>query len=60
MPGEEYSIADLAHCVAEQFGIPKVTFDTTKADGQFKKTMSNAGLKALIPNFEFTSLRRGV
>ena len=44
VPANEYSISDLAHCVADEFGIHKVTFDATKADGQFKKTMSNAGL----------------
>jgi len=35
-------------------------FDTSKADGQHRKHMSNAGLRALLPNFEFTSLTDGI
>ena len=31
-----------------------VKFDTSKSDGQFKKTASNAKLKSLYPDFEFT------
>ena len=34
-----------------------VVFDTTKADGQFKKTASNAKLRSLRPDFEFTPMR---
>jgi len=33
VPSEEYSIKQLASCVAEEFGIEDIHFDTTKADG---------------------------
>lgn len=33
-----------------------IVFDTTKSDGQYKKTASNKKLKALYPGFEFTPI----
>ncbi|KFQ19115.1 GDP-L-fucose synthase, partial [Merops nubicus] len=35
-------------------------FDTTKADGQFKKTASNAKLQRHLPTFQFTPFRQAV
>lgn len=32
----------------------EIVFDTTKADGQYKKTASNAKLRSLYPDFTFT------
>lgn len=34
-------------------------FDTSKADGQFKKTASNAKLRRYLPGFQFTPFRQG-
>jgi hypothetical protein len=34
-------------------------FDTSKADGQFKKTASNAKLRSLLPDFRFTPIDQG-
>lgn len=34
-------------------------FDTSKADGQFKKTASCKKLRNVYPQFEFTSLAKG-
>ncbi len=34
----------------------EVRFDTTKADGQFKKTASNAKLRRYLPGFKFTNI----
>ena len=34
-------------------------FDTSKADGQFKKTASCAKLRRVYPEFEFTPLKKG-
>jgi len=34
-------------------------FDTTKADGQFKKTASNAKLRRYLPGFQFTPFQQG-
>jgi len=34
-------------------------YDTTKADGQFKKTASNAKLRTYLPDFKFTPIKKG-
>lgn len=34
----------------------EVRFDTTKADGQFKKTASNTKLRRYLPGFRFTNI----
>lgn len=34
----------------------KVVFDTSKSDGQFKKTADNSKLMALYPEFKFTPI----
>lgn len=50
----EVSIATLAESIAKAFDFKgKITFDSTKADGQFKKTASNQKLRKLLPQFEF-------
>lgn len=33
-----------------------IVFDTSKSDGQFKKTASNKKLKELYPDFKFTPI----
>uniref|UniRef100_A0A182RTC6 GDP-L-fucose synthase n=1 Tax=Anopheles funestus TaxID=62324 RepID=A0A182RTC6_ANOFN len=51
----EVSIAQLAESLAKAFEFKgKLEFDTTKADGQYKKTASNAKLRKLLPDFQFT------
>ena len=61
-PKDEISIGDVARFIAgsrpEFKG--KVAFDTTKSDGQFKKTASNAKLRRLLPAFEFTPFSEGI
>lgn len=59
---DEVSIRDLALMVADAAGIPreKVVFDTTKSDGQFKKTACNDKLKGLRPDFKFTPMNEGI
>lgn len=34
-------------------------YDTSKADGQFKKTASNAKLRRYLPDFKFTPFNQG-
>ena len=61
LPAEEYSIADLANSIAANFSNHEVIFDTTKADGQYRKCMSNTSLvDAGMANFTFTSLQEGI
>lgn len=37
-----------------------IIFDTTKSDGQFKKTASNRKLLELHPNVQFTPFEQGI
>lgn len=58
---EEVSIKDVALAVAKAMKFEgKVEFDTTKADGQFKKTASNKKLRKLRPDYKFTSMPDGI
>lgn len=52
---DEISIAELALSIVKAFGFKgQLSFDTSKADGQYKKTASNAKLRGLLPDFQFT------
>lgn len=52
---DEVSIKHAALAVAEGMGYNgEVVFDTSKSDGQHKKTASNAKLLSLYPDFKFT------
>ena len=57
---DEVSIKDVALMIAKAMDFSgEVIFDTSKADGQFKKTASNAKLRRYLPDFKFTPLREG-
>lgn len=57
----EVTIAQLAESIAKAFDFKgKITFDATKADGQYKKTASNGKLRKLLPEFEFTEFDKAV
>ncbi|KAN0030300.1 hypothetical protein ACTA71_010062 [Dictyostelium dimigraforme] len=58
---DEISIADVARLITEAMGFKgKLIFDTTKADGQFKKTASNLKLKSLVPDLTFTPIQQAI
>lgn len=60
-PAAEVSIETAARMVARAFGYEeRLTLDTSKSDGQFKKTASNAKLMGLLPDFEFEDLETGI
>jgi len=57
---DEVSIKQVATLVASATGLEKgVAFDTTKADGQYKKTANNAKLRRYLPDFRFTPIEEG-
>uniref|UniRef100_A0A7S2P233 GDP-L-fucose synthase n=1 Tax=Leptocylindrus danicus TaxID=163516 RepID=A0A7S2P233_9STRA len=57
----EVSIKDVALSVAKAMKFEgEVVFDTTKADGQFKKTACNTKLRKLRPDYNFTSIDEGI
>lgn len=35
-------------------------FDTTKSDGQYRKTASNKKLRSFLPDFEFTPIYQAI
>ncbi|KAK7071844.1 GDP-L-fucose synthase [Halocaridina rubra] len=58
---DEVSIKEAAEMVVEAFNFKgEVIYDSTKSDGQFKKTASNAKLRKYLPNFNFTPIRQGI
>jgi len=61
----EVSIADVVKHIAKAMDFTgEIKWDTSKADGQFKKTASNAKLAKLLaktyPDFKFTSMEQGI
>ncbi|KAK2817788.1 hypothetical protein Q7C36_021721 [Tachysurus vachellii] len=52
---DEMTIKDAVDVIVEAFGFTgPVIYDTSKSDGQMKKTASNAKLRRYLPNFTFT------
>lgn len=58
---DEVSIGQVAEFVAEGMGFSgELVYDTSKADGQYKKTASNAKLRRYLPHFEFTPMKEAI
>jgi len=52
---DEITIKQVAEAIVKAVGFEgEVTWDTSKADGQYKKTASNDKLRKYLPEFEFT------
>jgi GDP-L-fucose synthase len=58
---DEVSIRDVAYMVADAMDFKgEIMFDTSKADGQFKKTASNQKLMQYLPEFKFTNIKQAI
>jgi GDP-L-fucose synthase len=58
---DEVSISTVAETIARAFGYEgEIRYDSTQADGQFKKTASNAKLRSYMPNFQFTPFEQAI
>jgi len=58
---DEVSIADVAKLIAATMNYTAgLQFDTSKADGQFKKTASNKKLLSLYPTFKYTPVKEAL
>lgn len=58
---DEVSIKEAAEAVLEAFDFKgTVTYDTSKSDGQFKKTASNEKLLKYRPDFRFTPFKQAI
>lgn len=57
----EVSIADVVKMIAEAMEFKgNLVFDSTKADGQFKKTANNAKLMKYLPEYKFLDMKEGI
>ena len=57
---EEVSIKNVAELIAKEFDYDNIKFDTSKSDGQFKKTADNTKLIDLYGEFKFTTIEEGI
>ena len=58
---DEVSIADVVSAIVKAMDFQgEVLFDSTKADGQFKKTASNKKLRSLLPSLKFTPFDQAI
>ncbi|KAJ3214236.1 GDP-L-fucose synthase [Dinochytrium kinnereticum] len=58
---DEVTIKHVAESIAKAMNFQgEIHWDTEKADGQYKKTASNAKLARLIPEFKFTPFEQGL
>lgn len=58
---KEISIREVALLIAKEFKMEdKIIFDTSKKDGQFKKTASNEKLRIFYPSFEFMKIEEKI
>ncbi|CAL4116337.1 unnamed protein product, partial [Meganyctiphanes norvegica] len=58
---DEISIKEASELIVEAFEFKgEVVYDTSKSDGQFKKTASNEKLRKYLPDFEFTPMKVAV
>ncbi|PSN34327.1 GDP-L-fucose synthase [Blattella germanica] len=58
---DEVSISTVAEMISKAFEFKgKIVFDTSQADGQFKKTASNAKLRTYLSDFKFTPFEQAI
>eukprot|EP00475_Leptophrys_vorax_P010615 TRINITY_DN171_c0_g1_i5.p2 TRINITY_DN171_c0_g1~~TRINITY_DN171_c0_g1_i5.p2 ORF type:complete len:174 (+),score=61.26 TRINITY_DN171_c0_g1_i5:579-1100(+) len=58
---QEVSIKDVVEAIVKAMEFTgEVIWDSTKSDGQYKKTASNKKLMTLNPSFKFTSMEDGI
>ncbi|CAG0890908.1 unnamed protein product [Cyprideis torosa] len=58
---DEISIRDAVTSVVEAMEFSgEIIQDTSKSDGQFKKTASNAKLRKYLPDFTFTPFKEAI
>lgn len=58
---DEVAIRDVANMIGQAMNFQgRIVYDTTKADGQFKKTASNKKLINMVPEFKFTPITEAI
>ena len=51
---------DVVNYIADAIDYHNIEYDHTKADGQYKKTASNAKLRKYLPDYKFTPMKQGI
>ena len=60
-PDYNYSINEMAEMALDGLGKNyKIIYSRPELDGQYRKDVSSKRLKVILPNFEFTSLKKGI
>ncbi|CAD2218855.1 RmlD substrate binding domain/NAD dependent epimerase/dehydratase family/GDP-mannose 4,6 dehydratase/Polysaccharide biosynthesis protein, putative [Angomonas deanei] len=58
---DEVSIGDVVSMISKAIGFEgEIIYDSTKADGQFKKTADNSKLRTYLPDYKFTPMEEGI
>uniref|UniRef100_A0A915MWL3 GDP-L-fucose synthase n=4 Tax=Meloidogyne TaxID=189290 RepID=A0A915MWL3_MELJA len=58
---DEVTIKDVVNGIVKAMDFTgEVIYDTSKADGQFKKTASNKKLRSFLPDFKFTPFEKAI
>ncbi|XP_012265166.2 probable GDP-L-fucose synthase [Athalia rosae] len=58
---QELKISEVAETLVKAFDFKgKIAFDSSAADGQYKKTASNAKLRSYLPDFQFTPFHQAI
>lgn len=58
---QEVTISQVAEAIAKAFNFKgQLKYDLTAADGQYKKTASNAKLRKYLPDFQFTPFDQAI
>ena len=58
---DEVSIKEVALLVAKHMNFEgNIVFDSSKSDGQFKKTANNKKLRSIYPDYKFQSIENGI
>ncbi|XP_024943803.1 probable GDP-L-fucose synthase isoform X2 [Cephus cinctus] len=58
---QEVTISQVAETLVAAFDFKgKIVYDTSAADGQYKKTASNAKLRSYLPDFQFTPFEKAI
>jgi len=59
-PKENYRIKDVAQIIANKFNVESIKYDISYPDGQYQKITDATRFAGLFPDFEFTSLEKGL
>lgn len=58
---DEVTIKEAAESIVKAFNYSgKIVFDESKADGQYKKTVTNKKLRGYLPDFKFTPIDKAI